>query len=62
MKSSFMYKYYGYLMEENEAPLGAIPPPAAEPMKSAIADGGDDLAELDFIREFFPDTCYFNPV
>ena len=64
--SSFLRFYQA--APEAEADAGAPPPSPSSVAKTAKRKAmpknggkGDGLVEPDFIREFFPDTCYFNP-
>jgi hypothetical protein len=52
----------GYDYDDKGAPEGT-PLPLASPAnhKTRGRNGGSVMAEPEFVREFFPDTCYFNP-
>ena len=64
--------YYGLVpglgdYKKTEESLGrsvAAPAPTeadATEKKSFGKDGGDKIAQPEFVRDYFPDTCYFNP-
>jgi len=71
--SSFVSRYYNYFGLNILTEVPASPPEskmitdlAPAPKKAAKPRNGDsdkekDLVEPEFVREFFPDTCFFRP-
>ncbi|MCD4783250.1 MAG: hypothetical protein K8T10_05380 [Candidatus Eremiobacteraeota bacterium] len=67
--SSYVSRYYNYFGIDTLSEVPASPPAASSAPKRKKASeprngGGDDekdLVEPEFVREFFPDTCFFRP-
>lgn len=59
-----MVDYDSYELDEglsNKETARSIAPGESKPKSKIQASGKKDMVQPDFVREFFPDTCFFNP-